>query len=420
MFGKKETFRRAALERLSSPERLDEMMRNTPPKGWLAASIVGGLLLLTLLWGFFGSIPNRVEGQGLLVPGGQTGSVDAIKPGVVTEIRVKPGRIVAAGEVVAILADPDAAKELDSLKRELSTLQDNDRKANLDEETTRSVSQAKYASAERTLHSQLDIQRGEFNKNDSQLKLLDSRGPGYGQLDKEKYRSARKAAADQINVLQNQLKENQAQQVKEEHQRNDERRKRRKNIDDKQHEIELKQLQLALELKAVNGGRVFDVLTSEGSTVITGDTIVRIEQIDAPLQAVVYVPATQGQSVKKKHEVQIAPSNVKKEEFGTIKGQVVDKNDYPSSEREIVTDIRNETLAAEFIKDGAPIKLLADPFRNESALQANPALSGYVWTSGDGPERKILSGTPCNVTVITGYGRPIDRAISWLKSTTGL
>ena len=69
MFGKKETFRRAALERLSSPERLDEMMRAIPPKGWVAITTVLGLAALALLWGFFGSIPDRVEGQGMLIRG---------------------------------------------------------------------------------------------------------------------------------------------------------------------------------------------------------------------------------------------------------------------------------------------------------------------------------------------------------------
>lgn len=62
-----EIYRKAALERLSSPEELDSLMQVTTPKGWLALLSLGCLILGALLWGFLGRIPTKVLGQGMIL-----------------------------------------------------------------------------------------------------------------------------------------------------------------------------------------------------------------------------------------------------------------------------------------------------------------------------------------------------------------
>lgn len=59
-------FRKEALDRLASPEQLDQMLQLTSPRGWIALIALGLLLLLALAWGFFGTITTTVEGQGIL------------------------------------------------------------------------------------------------------------------------------------------------------------------------------------------------------------------------------------------------------------------------------------------------------------------------------------------------------------------
>ncbi|MGI8602374.1 MAG: NHLP bacteriocin system secretion protein [Verrucomicrobiales bacterium] len=420
MFGKKETFRRAALERLSSPERLDEMMRNTPPKGWLALSTLGGLALLTLIWSFLGRLPSRVDGQGLLIPG-RTQSVDAPASGIVTKIFVKPGEFVQVDQQVAVLTDPNAAGQLQSLQRELENLESDDRKAQQEEEVAKTQSENTYRINERTYRSQLAISETTRAQAAARLGRMEASGPAvYGEQQKAPLRSQIREADNQINSLRAQIESNKKQQQDEDNARNTERRRRQQKIEEKKGDIARKQLVQGQILKTTHAGRVFDVLVDEGSTATAKQMLVRIEELDQPLRAIVYVPAREGQSVKVEDEVQIAPSNVKKEEFGTMKGRVMEKGNYPMNKQGIINDIRNETLAEEFTKAGAPLRVEVELFRNEKPLEQDPELSGYVWTSGTGPKRKILSGTPCNSTVITGYGRPIDRAITWLKTTTGL
>jgi hypothetical protein len=62
-----EIYRKAALERLSSPEELDSLMQVTTPKGWLALLSLGGLMLIALSWGISGRIPTKVLGQGMIL-----------------------------------------------------------------------------------------------------------------------------------------------------------------------------------------------------------------------------------------------------------------------------------------------------------------------------------------------------------------
>src|SRR5215471_10155761 len=83
-------FRKAALERLSSPEQLDYLMSITSPIAWVALAAIGTLCFLIVLWGFLGVIPGKVTGKGILIRGGSVFDVSAGSDGVLTDILVKP------------------------------------------------------------------------------------------------------------------------------------------------------------------------------------------------------------------------------------------------------------------------------------------------------------------------------------------
>ena len=54
-------FRKAALERLSSPEQLDQLMQITNSKGWLALIALAIILGAALVWAIFGRIPTHTH-----------------------------------------------------------------------------------------------------------------------------------------------------------------------------------------------------------------------------------------------------------------------------------------------------------------------------------------------------------------------
>ncbi|NER78715.1 MAG: hypothetical protein F6K42_03880 [Leptolyngbya sp. SIO1D8] len=60
-------FRQESLERLSSPERLDELMTIVNLKTWLPLGTIGVLLGCGLIWSLTGRIPVTTTGRGTLV-----------------------------------------------------------------------------------------------------------------------------------------------------------------------------------------------------------------------------------------------------------------------------------------------------------------------------------------------------------------
>lgn len=60
-------FRQESLERLSSPERLDELMTIVNLKTWLPLGTIGLLLGLGLIWSIVGRLPVTTSGRGVLV-----------------------------------------------------------------------------------------------------------------------------------------------------------------------------------------------------------------------------------------------------------------------------------------------------------------------------------------------------------------
>ena len=62
----RQIFRQVALERLSSPEQLDQLIPITSSRGWLALAGLIAIIIAALVWSFVARLPTQVAGQGLL------------------------------------------------------------------------------------------------------------------------------------------------------------------------------------------------------------------------------------------------------------------------------------------------------------------------------------------------------------------
>ena len=105
-------FRKASLDRLASPEQLDRLLQVTRPRGWIALVALGFLVGSAVLWGFEGSIPSRVAGQGILLKSGGVLEIAAGAGGRITDVAVNVGDVVREGQVVARVAQPDVLNRL--------------------------------------------------------------------------------------------------------------------------------------------------------------------------------------------------------------------------------------------------------------------------------------------------------------------
>ena len=123
-----QVFRKSALDRLSSPEQLDQMIRVTRPEGWLALVAAGACVLAALAWAFLGAIPERVHGEGVVGRDGRAfvylRPVDGarVQPGMVVELvpdAVQPEEYGwLRGEVLRV---SEAAPSLDALRARLGS-----------------------------------------------------------------------------------------------------------------------------------------------------------------------------------------------------------------------------------------------------------------------------------------------------------
>lgn len=109
-------FRKSSLEHISSPEQLNEYIKITNPGVW--GVIVGCMALFIAVgfWSVFGSIPDSMRVKGVVFP--QNG-VTALIPeagGRISDVRVKVGDFVQAGQIMAVVPQENLIQQINDLK----------------------------------------------------------------------------------------------------------------------------------------------------------------------------------------------------------------------------------------------------------------------------------------------------------------
>lgn len=115
-------FRQEVIERLSSPERLDEMMRVVNPKAWLPLAAMGSLVVVALLWSIFGRLPLTVAGQGVLIQPRRVVPFQSPGQGQVLKLNIKAGDIVKEGDVLLTIDQTALNQQLDQERAKLEEL----------------------------------------------------------------------------------------------------------------------------------------------------------------------------------------------------------------------------------------------------------------------------------------------------------
>lgn len=394
------------LEHAASPERLDDMMRVTSPTGWTFLLSCCAAILTGIIWSVVHRIPERVHGQGLLIPG-RTRAIEAPVSGIVTKIFVQPGQLVRAGDRVLAITVPNAAGELEILRQELANLERNLKSEEREDTQAEAKSRASYEENKRSYLDQLARARVGLSSAERRLKRMAA--GSFSVAERQGVEAEATNLRNEISTLAQNLEGLEKSRLDELFGVSTEARAGQEQLRAKREQIFRKELDVERVLGAETEGRVFDVVVAEGNTVSADQMLVRIEQADQELQALVYVPSRPGQKVSVGHVAEVFPSNISRESFGGIEATVETKNDYPSTKAGIINDIRNETLAEEYTKSGAPLRM--EITLNQNAKDP----SGYSWTGGDGPATKLIPGTACQVTIIVGEKRPIDYVVPIFK-----
>ncbi|NBN79950.1 NHLP bacteriocin system secretion protein [Microvirga tunisiensis] len=412
-------FRKSALDRLSSPEQLDQLIRLTRPRDWIAMLAVLSLIGLALAWSILGRVPERVKGSGILITsGGRVVDAVAIGEGTLSEILVPVGGRVSQGEQVARVIHPALRQQLENIRAVVS-----ERAGQL--ETLRGQIAEGARASKDTLAARarvLDLRVKDAQERVAVLakqaeqdsSLFDRRLITWQQLNETRLalaqaRQSELEARSQMSQLETEdISQRNANQrdIRGAEERLADARRQLAEI-----EIQLRQQETIL---SPADGRVTEWKAIPGTRIAPGQPLLSVESGATGLELLLYLPPNQGKRVKPGMDVQIAPSTVRREEFGMMEGRVSDVSDFPSTAQAMQAVLRNDQLVQSFSEKGAPyaarISLTRDP----------RTASGFAWSGGSGPEQQFTSGSLAEAEVTVAWRRPISYVIPWLRKITGL
>jgi HlyD family secretion protein len=112
-------FRKASLERLSSPEELDQVITISVGGGWAALIAILLFCAGASVWAVTADLPTTAYGSGMVVSTGGVLNVVSRGTGVVRSVDVAVGQRVSANQVVATIAQPALSERVAALRAEL-------------------------------------------------------------------------------------------------------------------------------------------------------------------------------------------------------------------------------------------------------------------------------------------------------------
>jgi HlyD family secretion protein len=411
-------FRKVALERLSSPEQLDQMVKVTDPRGWIALAGLGAVLLAAIVWGIWGSIPTEAQGDGILLRQGGVSDLVSNATGQVQDVLVSIGDVIEKGQPVARIQQDALLRQIADDRSKLAAVRSRYGEA------VRTSEQQKRLQARDMAQQRANLERtiGALEKDlailrdrlDAQQNLLND-----GLITKETFLGTQQslnAKRDQLAQARLDLNGLDLKGLESVQQIDQQLETRQTAIRDL--ELEIKELNAKLgenvNILSPYSGRVLEVLANRGDVVNPGTAILSVEVLSEDLQAVLFVPASAGKKVQLGMTVRVAPSTVKREEYGAMLGKVSWVAEFPSTSRGMKRLLGNDALVTKLMEQGPPIQVNVTLARDPSTP------TGYRWSSSRGPNLKISSGTLASGDVVVKEDRPLRLVIPTLREKLGL
>lgn len=414
-------FRKVSLDRLSSPEQLDQLMQVTDPRGWIALAATGVILLTAIVWSVAGTVPETVSGSGMLMKTGGVFEVAPLSGGRVTDLSVGVGDTVHEGQAVARIAQPDLADKLQQARTALAELRaqqaelvkygDHDLKLQTDYlAQQRTNLEQSIAAAEQSLRWTQDRLTSE-----QQLATKGLLTNATVLATRQQYEANRQRLSDS----RGELTQIAAKLLALENQR-------RREVSDGAFKIQQqvavaadveRQLDAASRVITPYTGRILEVMSGEGSLVAPGEPILNLDLTGNAvrrLEVVLFVASGEGKRIKPGMAIQVAPSTVRQEEFGLMLGRVTYVSDFPATAKGMQRILKNDRVVNELAGHDAPYEVHAE-------LLVDPGtVSQYKWSSSKGPPIAIRSGTMATANIEVAARRPIEMVIPILKQYAGL
>ncbi len=403
-------FRKAAMDKLSSPERLDVAMEVTSPKGWIALTTVAAMLAGVLVWSWFGSMPSKVDGQGILISGGTLQEIRATGSGTVAKFDVRVNDLVQSGQVIGEIKQVDSAENVRMAQEQLSQAQRESSMSNIEDQGTIAQNNARISS----LRGEIGMLRAQISSLEADLRsreeLLKKGMTTAARV--EQLRQQIIATRGNISGLAGQIDALSAQNAGITQRI----RARQGQVEVLQEKVTSATTVAASTAQIVSNfvGRIIEVKKGAGETVRAGDVVAVIEPPSNTYEPVVYVDSSVGKRVQPGFEAQISPTTVKREEFGFMKARVKSVSEYPVAADTVIATTANPELAKSLLQGGPKLEVRVELLQNAETP------SGFEWSSYPGPPFKIASGTQVSMSVVVDRQKPIQKVLPFLKGMVGV
>ncbi len=403
-------FRKSAIDKLASPERLDVLMQVTSPQGWIALTAIGVILVGVIGWSVLGHIGQRVSGQGMLLRGAGNQTILAGGAGTISSLDINVDDTVAPDQVIGDIKAAEAAATGSAISDELV-------RAQQDFDRTQRLARNSIADAKSNL-SGLDLQLKNNATSVATLKAEVS----------AKERGQKMGAYSQREVEDAQARERQAEAARENllaQRRLQEQAMARANSDIQSAQAQLDRVKTNLGLKSGSiseashitstvAGRVIALMKRVGDPVRQGEPVATVAAETGQMLAYVYVPDEDGRRLKPGMRVQIDMlSTFKREEYGLLEGTVRSVSPQAVNEAEVSSLVANSVIVKSIFQSGAKTQVVV-------ALTPDAqSPTGYAWSSGSGPDGSIHAGTQIAASVEVASRRPISLVLPVLRDLLG-
>ncbi|MBC2774551.1 NHLP bacteriocin system secretion protein [Rhizobium sp. AQ_MP] len=412
-------FRQEALQKLASPERLDEAVQINSRGTWVAVMAFVVLALLFGLWSVIGRIPSRVNGQGiLLLSGGNVVDTVAMASGTLVGQGVAPGVAVTSGMTIARIEQPDVKLRLVDVESRLERLTASRQQAVLDEGRLRqarlSNTEARrvaYQGKSRDARQRLEAYQAQLKR---QEKLVVTGALAVAAL--QQTREQIELAAQDLSNVEASLLEMEASGFASDA----ESRRLINSLDQEVSKVRAERDQLAQTLRefgtvqAIETGTLVEWKVPSGTYIASGTPVASIATGDGLLEMRLFLPPASGKRVRPGMRVDIEISGLPREQWGTLTGHVRSVSDFPATREGMRAILQNDTLVSSFSGDGAPFTAVV-------TLDPDPsAPSGYRWVGGPGPGQALSHGAIGKAKVTIEERAPIDFLVPMIRKLTSV
>lgn len=395
----------------SSTAHLNQLIRIISPLPWLVLAAIYILLAAVVVWAIWGKVPTNVTGQGVLMV--KQGSMyTATAPegsGRVAKIMVIPGDSVKKGQVIAELEQADLRKQVSVSEDYLAQLKmERDRLSELSKEMVKQR-QELIVEQNKILKKSISVETQNLESLKDLVKLKEKAyAKGIvikeGVVDAKTEFNRSRVAIEQYRdrITQNHIDESDyidrwQQQIRD----------LNLKIDEAVFQFNTLQEKLSISniVHSPADGMVIGLQTSIGSMVKGGSPVISIASLGEGMDVVTFVPVQDGKRIKPGMTALISPSTIKREEFGSIHGEVKTVSQFPATKKAMMAVLQNAHLVDFLSKQGPPITV-------RIRLKEDPeTYSRFAWSSSKGPQQRVTPGSLASVRITVREQRPLSLVI---------